>query len=88
VDKKEHVLDERDSLLVEMRHKHFAAASLRISALLDEFRARNAKVAGAKGRGADLELRNMSKLIQSLPQYRWARQRRREECVCVWPCCC
>lgn len=72
VDKKEHILDERDSLFVDLRHKHFAAASLKISGLLDEFRARNAKVSGGKsGRGmGDLELRNMSKLIQSLPQYR------------------
>lgn len=65
-------MDERDSLFVDLRHKHFAAASLKISGLLDEFRARNAKVSGGKsGRGmGDLELRNMSKLIQSLPQYR------------------
>ena len=67
------MLDERDALFVDLRHKHFAAASLKISGLLDEFRARNAKVAGGKGgRMGDLELRNMSKLIQSLPQYRWA----------------
>lgn len=70
VEKKEHILDERDALFVELRHQHFAAVSLKISSLMDEFRSKNkAAKAGAGGVG-DLNLRNMSKLIQSLPQYR------------------
>jgi hypothetical protein len=70
VEKKEHILDERDTLFVDLRHKHFAAASLQISNQLDEFRARNAKVSGRSKASGELEMRNMSRLIQSLPQYR------------------
>lgn len=40
-EKKEHILDERDTLFAELRHQHFAAASLRISSLMDEFRQKN-----------------------------------------------
>ena len=77
------MLDERDALWVDLRHKHWAAASLDISARMDALRAANAKsggggrAGGAGGAVGDLNLRNMSKLIQSLPQYR---------CVCggVW----
>jgi hypothetical protein len=74
VERKEHILDERDALFADLRHKHFAAASIAISSLMDDFRSKN-KVgkAGSRGGGAgEMELRNMSKLIQSLPQYRWA----------------
>ena len=38
---KEHMLDERDELWTELRHQHFAAASLRINNILDDFRAKN-----------------------------------------------
>ena len=74
VERKEHILDERDALFADLRHKHFAAASIAISSLMDDFRSKN-KVGKAGGRGGgvgEMELRNMSKLIQSLPQYRWA----------------
>lgn len=73
VESKEHVLDERDGLYCDLRHKHFAAASLAISSQLDDFRARSAKMGARTGLGG-MELRNMGKLIRSLPQYR---------CVCV-----
>ncbi|PRW58349.1 SM Sec1-family [Chlorella sorokiniana] len=69
LEKKEHILNERDALFVDLRHKHFAAASQAIANLMDEFKAKNR--VGKGGRGvSELELRNMSKLIQSLPQYR------------------
>ena len=74
LERKEHILDERDALFSDLRHKHFAAASIAISSLMDDFRSKN-KVGKAGGRGGgvgEMELRNMSKLIQSLPQYRWA----------------
>lgn len=119
---KEHVLGERDALWVDLRHRHFAAASLSISGLLDELRAKQVRgcaclgdtrapdagrgcplaglgallpplgdVAGGRasrcrlasapctptpqvgarrGAGGEADLRNMSKMIQSLPQYR------------------
>lgn len=38
---KAHILDERDSIWTELRHQHFAAASLRISSMLDDFRKKN-----------------------------------------------
>ena len=38
---KSHILDERDAIWVELRHQHFAAASLKISAMLDDFRKKN-----------------------------------------------
>lgn len=47
-EKREHLLDERDSLFVDLRHQHFAAASMRISGMMDEFRDRN------KARGGGL----------------------------------
>ncbi|KAL4443933.1 hypothetical protein ABPG75_011670 [Micractinium tetrahymenae] len=68
-ERKEHILDERDALFCELRHKHFAAASLRISGLMDEFRAKNKVAKGGRGVG-EMELRGMAKLLQSLPQYR------------------
>ena len=72
---KEHLLDERDELWVELRHRHFAGASLRLTQLLDDFRAKN-KVASYKGGGGDdgggLDTRAMAKLVQNLPQYRCA----------------
>lgn len=67
-ERKEHVLDERDALFVDLRHQHFAGASLKISSLLEEFQTKN-KVTKSKSVG-EMDLRNMSKLIQSLPQYR------------------
>lgn len=50
-ERKEHILDERDSLFCELRHKHFAAASLRISGLMDEFRSKNKMGVGGWGVG-------------------------------------
>lgn len=38
---KSHILDERDSIWVDLRHQHFAAASLKISSMLDDFRKKN-----------------------------------------------
>lgn len=70
VEQREHVLDERDALFADLRHKHFAAASLAVSGLMDQFRAKNVKAKGGKGGVGDMELRGMAKLLQSLPQYR------------------
>ena len=67
---KEHVLDERDPMHVELRHLHFAAASLRISSAMNDLRARS-RLGGARGSSnvSDLDLKGMSKLVQALPQY-------------------
>ncbi|KAK9819584.1 hypothetical protein WJX72_000024 [[Myrmecia] bisecta] len=74
IEQKEHVLGESDDLWVDLRHKHFAAASLEISKMLEDFRAKN-KVASYKnasdgGGAASLDTRDMRRLAQSLPQYR------------------
>jgi syntaxin-binding protein 1 len=66
---KEHVLDERDDLHVELRHRHFAAASLRISSAMDDLRAQS-RLAGRGSSVGQLDLKGMSKLVQALPQYR------------------
>lgn len=44
VETKAHILDERDAIWVDLRHQHFAAASLKISSMLDEFRKKNTAV--------------------------------------------
>ena len=62
---------------VELRHLHFAGASLRLTRAMDEFRAKH-KAAGdtaggrPRGRGgnASLDMRQMRSLVQQLPQYR------------------
>ena len=66
---KEHVLDERDDMHVELRHRHFAAASLRISSAMDDLRAQS-RLAGRGSSVGQLDLKGMSKLVQALPQYR------------------
>ena len=48
---KSHILDERDSIWVELRHQHFAAASLRISSLLEEFRRKNKAASYVRNKG-------------------------------------
>jgi syntaxin-binding protein 1 len=65
---KEHVLDEHDTLFAEVRHRHFAAASLRISSELDELRAKS-RIAN-RGQVGEMDLRGMARLVQALPQYR------------------
>jgi syntaxin-binding protein 1 len=76
-EQREHPLDEKDKLFTELRHLHFAGASLKISQLLDEFRARNGMVQKGSGTGGgggggapEVTLKSMSKVIQALPQYR------------------
>eukprot|EP00889_Picochlorum_renovo_P002563 jgi/Picre1/29593/NNA_004978.t1 len=65
-EEKEHVLDERDSLYMELRHKHFADASTRITNYLDELM-RGGKMSSMSVRNMDL--RSMAKLVQKLPKY-------------------
>jgi len=65
---KEHVLDERDDMHVQLRHRHFAAASLRISSAMDDLRAQS-RLTGRGNSVGQLNLKGMSKLVQALPQY-------------------
>ena len=55
---KSHILDERDSIWVELRHQHFAAASLRISSMLDDFRKKNKAASYIRNKAGTVRLRN------------------------------
>ena len=66
---KDHILDERDEMHMELRHLHFAAASLRISNAMDNIRTQS-KVASRGRKLGEMDLKGMSKLVQALPQYR------------------
>lgn len=68
-EKREHLLDERDSLYVDLRHQHFAAASMKISQMMDDFKSKN-RVATKSQTVGEMDMKGMSKLIQNLPQYR------------------
>ncbi|CAK0753523.1 hypothetical protein CVIRNUC_002227 [Coccomyxa viridis] len=69
---KEHILDERDELWVELRYQHIGAVSARLSALTEEFRTKHAAASykGGAGNGNAMDMRNMRSLVQSLPQCR------------------
>jgi syntaxin-binding protein 1 len=69
-ERRDAVLDERDALFGELRHRHFADASLRISARMDELARRSRAAPHAAAGVRDLDLRAMAKLVQALPQYR------------------
>jgi syntaxin-binding protein 1 len=66
---KEHMLNEKDGLWLALRHRHFADACAEIAGRMDEFRSKNA---AARRTGAEdaLDVRNMRRLVQALPQYR------------------
>ena len=53
---KSHILDERDAIWVELRHQHFAAASLRISSMLDDFRQKNKAASYVRSKGGVVSL--------------------------------
>lgn len=66
---KDHILDERDSMFVDLRHRHFAAATMRITSALDDLRSKS-RLASRSSSLGELDLRSMGKLVQALPQYR------------------
>ena len=60
-------------LQVQLRHQHFAGASLRLTRLMDDFRAKHAGYRGGQGGAGDApDMRQMRSLVQQLPQYRCA----------------
>jgi Sec1 family len=67
---KEHLLNEKDGLWLALRHRHFADACAEIASRMDEFRSKNA-AARRTGNEDALDVRNMRRLVQALPQYRW-----------------
>ncbi|KAK9906798.1 hypothetical protein WJX75_008240 [Coccomyxa subellipsoidea] len=72
VESKEHILDERDELWVELRHQHFAEVTQRIANMMDDFKAKN-RAASYRGNGKSndaMDMRAMRNLVQGLPQYR------------------
>ena len=66
---KEHALDDRDATFRTVRHRHFAAATVKITDNLNELRYKS-RVAARPTSVGDMDLRNMAKLVQALPQYR------------------
>lgn len=52
-----------------LRHRHFADACAEIAARMDEFKSKNA-AARRTGNEDALDMRNMRRLVQALPQYR------------------
>lgn len=48
---KTHMLDERDPVWTELRHQHFADASLKISTMAEEFTKKNKTASYIRGRG-------------------------------------
>jgi len=70
LEEKAHLLNEKDSMWVSLRHQHFADACATISKTMDDFRSKNAAAKRTGGEDA-LDVRNMRRLVQALPQYRW-----------------
>eukprot|EP00890_Picochlorum_soloecismus_P006131 jgi/Picsp_1/6519/NSC_03863-R1_sm sec1-family protein len=67
-EEKDHVLDEKDELFVDLRHRHFAEVSTKISSLLEDL-VKNSRPRGSQKSLNELDLRSMAKLVQSLPKY-------------------
>ncbi len=62
---------------MELRHQHIGAVSARLSALTEEFKSKHQAASyrgGAAGGtdSAEIDMRAMRSLVQSLPQYRCA----------------
>ena len=68
MENKEHILNEEDALYLDLRHKHFAAASMQITTELDELRSKS-RVSSTRGQIANMDLRGIARLVQDLPEY-------------------
>lgn len=68
-ERKEHALDDRDATFRDVRHRHFAAATVKITDALNELRFKS-RVGSRPTELADMDLKTMGKLVQALPQYR------------------
>ena len=67
-----HTLSEKDSMWLELRHRHFADACNDISGQMESFRTKNAAARHRSGGGGQLDVRDMRRLVQALPQFRRA----------------
>ena len=47
---KAHILDERDPVWTDLRHQHFADASIKISAMVEDFQKKNKAASYVRGR--------------------------------------
>ena len=65
-----HMLNEKDSMWVDLRHRHFADACNDISSQMDQFRTKNAAARHRSNGGGSLDVGDMRKLVQALPQFR------------------
>ncbi|XP_057531436.1 protein transport Sec1a-like [Amaranthus tricolor] len=70
-EKKEIVLEDSDSVWLEIRHLHIAEASERLHDKMTNFVSKNkaAALSQASRDGAELSTRDLQKMVQALPQY-------------------
>ena len=63
------LLDENDTVWVELRHKHIAEASTRLNEDMANF-TRGNKLASARKREGSVDMKDLKGMVESLPQYR------------------
>ncbi|XP_054781286.1 protein transport Sec1a isoform X2 [Prosopis cineraria] len=70
-ERKEALLEEHDSVWLEIRHAHIADASERLSDKMDNFVAKNkaAQIHQSARDGSELSTRDLQKMVQALPEY-------------------
>lgn len=70
-EKKEVLLEESDTVWLEMRHLHIAEASERLYEKMTNFASKNkaAQLSQASREGAELSTRDLQKMVQALPKY-------------------
>ncbi|GAU38610.1 hypothetical protein TSUD_266500, partial [Trifolium subterraneum] len=70
-EKKEVILEEHDSVWLELRHAHIADASERLHEKFTTFKSKNkaAQIHQSSRDGSELSTRDLQKMVQALPQY-------------------
>ncbi|KAM0015832.1 putative sec1-like protein [Helianthus debilis subsp. tardiflorus] len=66
---KEFLLEDHDSVWLEMRHLHIADASEKLSDKMDNLRSKNKAAQLQQKDSSELSTRDMQKLVQALPEY-------------------
>ncbi|XP_076951952.1 protein transport Sec1a-like [Bidens hawaiensis] len=68
-EKKEFLLEDHDSVWLEMRHLHIADASEKLSDKMDTLRSKNKAAKLQQKDSSELSTRDMQQLVQALPEY-------------------
>lgn len=69
VEEKTHVLNDKDSLWVKLRHQHIASTFESIGNFKDELM-KNSVAQGRGGSPSELQTRDISRMVTAMPQYR------------------